>query len=66
LKSRTTIVSLPVPEEVTYGKTVEGHGICFTADLRVPTIREEMTKFIVKYIAKLTAHPNELVSTLLE
>jgi hypothetical protein len=36
------------------------------ADLKVPTIREEITKFSVKYRDKITAHPNELASTLLE
>ena len=36
------------------------------ADLKVPTIREEITKFSVKYRDKITTHPNELASTLLE
>jgi hypothetical protein len=36
------------------------------ADLKVPTIREEITKFNVKYRNKITTHPNEIVSTLLE
>ena len=36
------------------------------ADLKVPTVREEITKFNVKYRDKITAHPNELASTLLE
>jgi hypothetical protein len=31
-------------------------------DLKVPTVREEITKFNVKY----RSHPNELTSTLLE
>jgi hypothetical protein len=35
-------------------------------DLKIPTIREEITKFSVKYRDKITAHPNELASTLLE
>jgi hypothetical protein len=35
-------------------------------DLKVPTIREEITKFSVKYKDKITTHPNELASTLLE
>jgi hypothetical protein len=35
-------------------------------DLKVPTIREEITKFSVKYRHKITTHPNELASTLLE
>jgi hypothetical protein len=35
-------------------------------DLKVPTIREEITKFSVKYTDKITSHPNELASTLLE
>ena len=35
-------------------------------DLRVPTVREEITKFSVKYRDKTTTHPNELASTLLE
>jgi len=30
------------------------------ADLKVPTIREEMTKFNVKYRDKITKQPNEL------
>jgi hypothetical protein len=34
-------------------------------DLKVPAIREK-TKFIVKYRDKITAHPNEIASTLLE
>jgi len=36
------------------------------AVLKVPTIREEMTKFSVKYRDKITTHQNELASTLLE
>jgi len=32
----------------------------------LPTIREEITKFTVKYRDKTTTHPNELPSTLLE
>jgi hypothetical protein len=32
----------------------------------VPTIREEITKFSIKYSDKITTHPNELESTLLE
>ena len=36
------------------------------ADLKGPTIREEITKFSVKYRDKTTAYPNELTSTLLE
>jgi hypothetical protein len=36
------------------------------ADLKVPTIRDKITKFSVKYRDKITTHPNELVSTLLE
>jgi hypothetical protein len=32
----------------------------------VPTVRQEMTKFNVKYRYKITTHPNELTSTLLE
>jgi len=36
------------------------------ADLKVPTIREEITKFSVKYRDKITTHPNEIASTLLE
>jgi hypothetical protein len=32
----------------------------------VTTIREEITKFSVKYIDKITTHPNELASTMLE
>jgi hypothetical protein len=35
-------------------------------DLNVPTFREEITKFSVKYRDKITAHPNELSPTLLE
>jgi hypothetical protein len=35
-------------------------------DLKVPTIREEITKFTVKYRDKNTTHPNELASTLLQ
>jgi hypothetical protein len=35
-------------------------------DLKVPTIREEITNFSVKYRDKITTHPNELASTLLE
>jgi hypothetical protein len=34
------------------------------ADLKVPTIREEITKF--KCRDKISTHPNELASTLLE
>jgi hypothetical protein len=35
-------------------------------DLKVPTIREEITKFSVRYTDKITTHSNELASTLLE
>jgi hypothetical protein len=35
-------------------------------DLKVPTIREEITKFSVNNRDKITTHPNELSSTLLE
>jgi hypothetical protein len=34
-------------------------------DLKIPTIREEATKFSFKYIDKITTQPNELASTLL-
>ena len=36
------------------------------ADLKVPTIREEITNFSVKYRDKTTTHTNELAYTLLE
>jgi hypothetical protein len=36
------------------------------ADLKVPTISEEITKFSVKYRDKITARPDKLESTLLE
>jgi hypothetical protein len=36
------------------------------ADLKVLTIRREITKFIVKHRDEITTHPNELASTLLE
>jgi len=36
------------------------------ADLKVPTVREEITKFSVKYRHKITTHTNELASALLE
>jgi hypothetical protein len=29
-------------------------------DLKVPTVREEITKFSVKYRDKITTHPNKL------
>jgi hypothetical protein len=35
-------------------------------DLKVPTTREEITKFSAKYRDKISTHTNELVSTLLE
>jgi hypothetical protein len=35
-------------------------------DLKVPTIREEITKFSVKFRHKITTHAKELASTLLE
>jgi hypothetical protein len=35
-------------------------------DLKVPTIKEEKTKFSVRYRDKITTHPNGLASTLLE
>jgi hypothetical protein len=34
--------------------------------LNVPTVREEITRLSVKYRNKITTHPNELASTLLE
>jgi hypothetical protein len=36
------------------------------ADLKVLTIREDITKSIVKYRDKITTHTKELASTLLE
>jgi hypothetical protein len=33
------------------------------ADLKVPTIREEITKFSVKYRDKVITHPNETAHT---
>jgi hypothetical protein len=47
----------------------ERHGngmLCVNRPLTVRTIREEITKFIVKYTNKITTHSNELTSTLLE
>jgi hypothetical protein len=35
-------------------------------DLKVPTVGEEITKFSVRYRDKITTHPNELASTVLE
>jgi hypothetical protein len=35
-------------------------------DLKVPTVTEEITKFSVKSTDKITTHPNELASMLLE
>jgi hypothetical protein len=35
-------------------------------DLKISTIREEITKFNVKYRDKITTHPKELASKLLE
>jgi hypothetical protein len=40
--------------------------IVLHTDFKVPTFREEITKFSVKYRDKITTHPNELASTLLE
>jgi hypothetical protein len=34
-------------------------------DIKLPTVREEITKFSVKYRDKITTHTNELASTLL-
>jgi hypothetical protein len=34
-------------------------------DLKVPTVRDEITKFNIKYRDKITTHLNELASTLL-
>jgi len=34
----------------------------YTYRLKVPTIREEVTKFSVKYRGKITTHLNELAS----
>jgi hypothetical protein len=36
------------------------------AGLKVPTIREEITKSSIKYRYKITTHPNEHASILLE
>jgi hypothetical protein len=36
------------------------------AEIKVLTVREEITKSSVKYRSKITTHPNELASTLLE
>jgi hypothetical protein len=35
-------------------------------DIKLPTIREEITNFSVKHRDQITTHPNELASTLLE
>jgi hypothetical protein len=36
------------------------------AGLEIPTVREEITKFCVKYRDKRTKHTNEMASTLRE
>jgi hypothetical protein len=38
----------------------------YTTDLKLPTIREKITKFNVKYRNKITTYPKELAITLLE
>jgi hypothetical protein len=38
----------------------------YITDLKLTTIREEMTTFSIKYRNKITTHPNEIASTLLE
>jgi hypothetical protein len=35
-------------------------------DLEVPTVREEIAEFSIRYSDKITIHPNKLASTLLE
>jgi hypothetical protein len=35
-------------------------------DLKLPTVREEIAKYSVRYRDKITTRPNELASTLLE
>jgi hypothetical protein len=44
-------------------------GICIKilpADLKVPTIRGEITTFSFNYRDRITTHPNKFASTLLE
>jgi hypothetical protein len=41
-------------------------GVYLTESYKVPTVREEITKYNIKYRDKITTHPNELTSTLLE
>jgi hypothetical protein len=47
VSSWTTVVSLAETEEVTY--KVEGREVCYTADLKGPTVREMITEWIVRY-----------------
>jgi hypothetical protein len=35
------------------------------AQLKIPTVRKEITKYNVKYKDKIATHPNKLTSTLL-
>jgi hypothetical protein len=50
------------------------HGIYITyiynkvlyTDLKVPTVREKITKFSIKYRDKITAHPHEVASRVLQ
>jgi hypothetical protein len=35
-------------------------------DLKIPTVREEITKFSIKYRDKITTHPDEFACTPLE
>jgi hypothetical protein len=53
----------------TYYPWIWGYTCIYTSityRFKVPTITEEVTKFTVKYRDKITTHPNELTSTLLE
>jgi hypothetical protein len=54
-----------VPRAVVYATRYISNKVLH-ADLKVPTIREEITKFSLKYRDEITTHPNKLASTLLE
>jgi hypothetical protein len=35
-------------------------------DLQIPTVKEEMQRYISQYSARLSAHPNDLIANLME
>jgi hypothetical protein len=59
LENSPRIASYQIKADIESNKVIH-------AELKVPTVRKEITKFSVKYRDKITTHINKLTSPLLE